>query len=131
MAQQHEVRGVATSIRPTALFQCDVEGMDGLQLPDATVVRYHSTDVVAFTRLRNGRVAVVLNTGGYSTATTKLRMNQTSNQYGLGFGVYQKDWEWYLVDSTGESRPFPGSAAYIELEDGKIVHSEGVKRIYP
>ena len=56
-----------------------------------TRVTYHSKCVVRF----NAQF-VFLNTGGWETVTTKARMNQASNQYGLGFQVYQKDYEWFV-----------------------------------
>jgi hypothetical protein len=56
-----------------------------------TVVRYHQTDVVAF-----DAESIRLNSGGWRTATTKLRMNQTANQFGLGFSVYQHKFEWFV-----------------------------------
>lgn len=39
---------------------------------------------------------IVLNTGGWETATTKTRMNQTAHQYNLGYHVYQKQGQWYV-----------------------------------
>lgn len=76
MAQTSIVRGVATTIR----------GEDGY-----TIVRYHSTDVVKFDDCQ-----IILNSGKWQTVTTKLRMNQTSNQFGLGYGVYQRKHQWYV-----------------------------------
>jgi hypothetical protein len=32
-------------------------------------------------------------------------MNQASNQFGLGYQVYQKDWQWY-VDFDGQTIDF-------------------------
>ena len=52
-------------------------------------VRYHDTDVVSF-----GLVECLLDTGGWYTPTTKKRMNQTSQEYGLGFHVFQKKQPW-------------------------------------
>ena len=57
-----------------------------------TVVRYHDTNVVTF-----NRDGVRLNHGGYKTATTKRRMNQVSEAFNLGFKVYQKNFEWFVV----------------------------------
>jgi hypothetical protein len=57
---------------------------------DTTYVKYHYTNVVSF-----NRDEIKLNTGGYFTNTTKTRMNQTSNQFGLGFRVYQKNFDWF------------------------------------
>ena len=56
-----------------------------------TEIVYHSTKVVKF-----NNNTITLNTGGWKTNTTKNRMNQTSQQFDLGFNVYQKNWEWYL-----------------------------------
>jgi len=68
-----------------------------------TFVRYHNTDVVQFDSLY-----ITLNTGGWETATTKLRMNQASNQFGLGYQVYQKNYDWYVVTPKGETLEFTG-----------------------
>ena len=68
-----------------------------------TFVRYHNTDVVQFDSLY-----ITLNTGGWETATTKLRMNQASNQFNLGFSVYQKDFQWFVVIPQGETVEFTG-----------------------
>lgn len=87
MPQNSEVRGVATSIR------ADREG---------THVRYHNTDVVSFDTF-----SVTLRTGGWSTASTKLRMNQASNQFGLGYRVYAKEHRWF-VDTGSSVLPFDG-----------------------
>ena len=56
-----------------------------------TKVIYHNTAVVEF----NDKY-IILNTGGYMTNTTKLRMNQASNQFRLGYNVYQKAYKWYI-----------------------------------
>lgn len=58
-----------------------------------STVRYHWTDVVTVDWEAK---TVTLNHGGYTTATTKLRMNQASSEWGLGYQVYQKDFEWYV-----------------------------------
>jgi hypothetical protein len=63
-----------------------------------TRVRYHSTDVVAV----DGDY-VTLRSGGWTTATTKTRMNQAASQLGLGYSVYQKKYEWYVTLPTGET----------------------------
>lgn len=65
-----------------------------------THVTYHSTIVVSFSN-----ESIVLNSGGWRSNTTKLRMNQTSNQFGLGFQVYQKNFEWF-VDYQGITLDF-------------------------
>ena len=65
-----------------------------------TYVKYHNTRVVAFSEN-----AIILDTGGWFTPTTKTRMNQTSNAFGLGFQVYQKNYEWF-ADYNGKTYEF-------------------------
>lgn len=54
-------------------------------------VKYWDTNVVTFDDNE-----IVLNTGGWKSMTTKLRMNQTSNQFNLGFRVSQSKGVWYV-----------------------------------
>lgn len=63
-------------------------------------VKYHETDVVKFNDFE-----IILNSGGWYTDTTKTRMNQASNQYRLGYKVFQKDFDWF-VDYNGTTIPF-------------------------
>lgn len=65
----------------------------------ALVVRYHDTNVVIVTPSK-----ILLDTGGWFTYTTKLRMNQASNQYRLGYHVYQDRGVWYCAYGTGINR---------------------------
>ena len=59
-----------------------------------TCIRYHSTEVVKF-----NDDEIILNSGGWQTVTTKLRMNQASNQFRLGFYVHQRQHEWFVTNS--------------------------------
>ena len=63
--------------------------------PDTITARLHFTDIVTYHR--DGRI--IVNTGGYHTATTKHRLNGLTN-----VGVHQKDYNWYLCD--GNATPF-------------------------
>ena len=38
---------------------------------------------------------IKLNTGGWFTSTTKRRMNQASQEFNLGYYIYQKNYVWY------------------------------------
>lgn len=78
MSQTQEVRGVATSIRTENGW---------------TIIRYHSTDVVKFNDKQ-----IILDSGGWLTATTKTRMNQAANQFDLGFHISQRNFKWFVVD---------------------------------
>lgn len=56
-----------------------------------THIQYHQTVVVSFSQ-----TCVILRTGGWKTATTKLRMNQASRQFNLGYEVSQRKGTWYV-----------------------------------
>ena|SRR5258708_23178576 len=87
MAQMHKVSGVATVI-----------GFDrGLNY-----VQYHQTRVVEWNDLD-----IILNTDGWRTPTTKTRMNQAANQFGLNFCVMQRDRKWF-VEYKNRMIPFEG-----------------------
>jgi hypothetical protein len=85
MSQQHICRGRATSI---------------FTENRTTHVVYHNTIVVQWTN-----EMIQLDSGGWQTITTKTRMNQASNQFGLGFSVYQRAYKWY-VDFKGVTHTF-------------------------
>ena len=56
-----------------------------------TKVYYHDTLIVSFNNKE-----IILDTGGYNTRTTKLRMNQVSETYKLGYHVFAMDNIWYV-----------------------------------
>jgi hypothetical protein len=62
---------------------------------------YHRTPVVRV--FHDGRIQLVNN--GWYSATTKLAMNQVSNELGLGYKVSQKNGNW-IVNYRGENIPF-------------------------
>lgn len=66
----------------------------------ATIVRYHSTDVVT---VRGNEIT--LDSGGWMTVTTKRRMNQAARTFGLPFSVYQRRGEWF-VEYNGETKAY-------------------------
>lgn len=92
--QTQTVKGVATTIRTERAIESTLVN---------TIIQYHSTEVVSF----NNHL-IILNTGGWKTMTTKTRMNQASNQFRLGYYVYQSNFEWY-VDYKGETYKFEES----------------------
>ena len=36
--------------------------------------------------------------GGWQSNTTKSRLNALCNEFATGFGVFQKNWEWFVSD---------------------------------
>ena len=90
MGQQHTVGTHRTTI--------STETSHGMP---TTRITYCNTTVVAFSPKR-----VILNSGGWYTNTTKTRMNQASNQFGLGYRVFQKDFDWFIELASGRTVPF-------------------------
>lgn len=88
MAQTAKLGTVATSV--------EVRG-------EWTFIRYHDTDVVRFSPDE-----VILDTGGWFTATTKSRMNQAANQFDLGFRVSQIKGDWLVLRPDGTVAVFDG-----------------------
>ena len=97
----------------------------GFNAKGMQTVKYHDTDVVTW-----DFDTIVLNTGGWRTVTTKLRMNQASKQFGLGYYVWQKDYKWFVdfreatIPYTNEKLVLPRPLSLVPHQTyGKIVHS--------
>jgi hypothetical protein len=86
MAQQHKIGTHATTI----------SRIDGKM-----IVTYHNTPVVTV----DPDGTVTLDSGGWRSATTKTRINQTASQLDLRFRVYQRDFQWFVSVSTEPRRP--------------------------
>lgn len=80
-------------------------------------VTYHNTDVV---KVDEGGT-VTLTTDGFRTVTTKLRMNQAAYQFNLGYRVYQKDFEWYVITEMNNIFDMIHS---IPFRDGMVINHE-------
>lgn len=65
-----------------------------------TCIKYHDTEIVKFSKS-----VIRLDIGGRKTNTTKKRMNQASEEFGLGFGIFQRAKTWY-VDFKGKEYEF-------------------------
>lgn len=55
------------------------------------VVKLYGTEIVTW-----DEEYITLDTGGWKTDMTMQRMNQASQEFNLGFSVYQKDYLWYV-----------------------------------
>jgi len=65
---------------------------------DSGTVVYIHTDIVSW---KDGQIT--LNSDGWQTVTTKRKMNQAAHQFALGFGVFQKDYDWFVTLPSGET----------------------------
>ena len=78
-----------------------------------TTITFHATDIVKFSS-----EAIQLDSGGWLTATTKTRMNQASNQFDLGYSVFQKGGAWFVKTKSGT----------IPFEDKMVIPNGGYER---
>ena len=65
------------------------------------IVRYYNTEILNYWQDNNGNEFVLLNSGGWYTTTTKFRINRLT-----GLGLYQKNFDWFVTNPTGEDLPF-------------------------
>jgi hypothetical protein len=79
------------------------------QHAENTVVTLHATDVVTFDTRGN----VLLRTDGWYTVTTKRRMNEASEHFGLGFRVIQRNHEWRVVFDDGREDQTFGADGWV------------------
>lgn len=101
MTKLDRFQGVATSVKK-------LEGSWGKTF----VGTYQLTDVAS---VENDK-KVHLNTGGWFTRTTKVRMNQFSNHFCNGrFFVYQKNHCWFVRLADGQIIPFSGNTLDFEV----------------
>lgn len=97
MTQLQKVSGVAT-----AIFT-DSNGN--------LCVQYHNTTV--WRKRPDGQVT--LDTGGWRTATTKVRMNQAFSQFGPPYKVFQKNGNWFVRHRASKHQiPYPGNTLTLE-----------------
>ena len=89
-----------------------------------TYVKYWATNVVTIDWDKN---IVTLDTGGYFTPTTKKRMNQASDEFGLGYRVQQIKGDWYVFDTTYGNYPmaeFESNKVTISKLSGEVINTE-------
>jgi len=65
-----------------------ISDLSGLE---TTYIQLHNTTVVKF-----DKDVITLNSGGYKTYTTKARLNQASNEFDLGYRVFQNNHGWFI-----------------------------------
>ena len=44
--------------------------------------------------------------GGWQSNTTKSRLNALCYEFATGFGVFQKNWEWFISDFSNNKKEF-------------------------
>lgn len=78
------------------------------QAGDLIVVTYRKTQIVAFDRRY-----ISLRTGGWDSVTTRRKMNQAANQFGLGYSVYRDKGESYVRTPAGAVVPLTDEVVFV------------------
>ena len=80
-----------------------------------TLTTFDSTIENCFVYLHGNHIAtydhvnkeLTLFDGGWQTVTTKSRLNALCNEFATGFGVFQKNWDWFVSDFQNKTiKPF-------------------------
>jgi hypothetical protein len=69
------------SLYRTVIFERD--GWQCVQYAKTIIVKWNASEII-------------LDTGGWKSVTTKRKMNQTANQFNLGFSIFQRKGTWYV-----------------------------------
>lgn len=88
--------------RGNIMVSTTIETKDGW-----TRMVYHGTCVAEYAHDGVDFAHVKLNTGGYFTKTTKKRMNQFAEMFGLPFRVWCKAGVWYAEDNGNNPAQTP------------------------
>ena len=91
-----------------------------------TCTTFDSTIENCFVYLHGNHIAtynyanreLALYDGGWQSNTTKSRLNALCNELATGFGVFQKNWNWFVGDFQNKN--------VIDFFDGVTVYSDGV-----
>ena len=103
MLKQYEIERLGITTNNT-----QVERVPQTKGGEWTIVTLHNTDIVKFKHTAGYIEEIQLDTGGWNTVTTRRRMNEVSQAYGLGFRVYQKNHKLY-VSYRGNDHEFARS----------------------
>ena len=90
--KRHEIEKLGITTNNT-----QVERIPQTKGGEWAIVTLHNTDIVKFKHTGGFIENISLDTGGYNTVTTRRRMNEVSQAYGLGFHVYQKKHKLYVA----------------------------------
>ena len=89
-----------------------------------TVTTFDSTIENCFVYLHGNHIATYnyankelsLFDGGWQSNTTKSRLNALCDEFATGFGVFQKNWEWFVSDFQN---------TVVDFTDGITVNNNG------
>ena len=97
-----------TTVKTTSFFDNDV-------YCEESKVFLHGNHIATYNHVNK---ELALFDGGWQSVTTKSRLNALCNEFATGFGVFQKNWDWFVSDFDNKN--------VIDFFDGVTVYSDGV-----
>ena len=97
-----------TTVKTTSFFDNDV-------YCEESEVFLHGNHIATYNHVTK---ELSLFDGGWQSNTTKSRLNALCDELATGFGVFQKNWEWFVSDFNQKN--------VIDFFDGVTVYSDGV-----
>ena len=85
-----------TTVKTTSFFDNDV-------YCEESEVFLHGNHIATYNHVDK---ELALFDGGWQSVTTKSRLNALCNEFATGFGVFQKNWEWFISDFQNVKKVF-------------------------
>ena len=85
-----------TTVKTTSFFDNDV-------YCEESEVFLHGNHIATYNHVTK---ELALFDGGWQSNTTKSRLNALCNEFATGFGVFQKNWEWFISDFQNVKKEF-------------------------
>ena len=70
---------------------------------DISTVMLHGNHIATY---YHNTKELALFDGGWQSNTTKSRLNALCAEFATGFGVFQKNWEWFISDFSNNKKEF-------------------------
>ena len=97
-----------TTVKTTSFFDNDV-------YCEESEVFLHGNHIATYNHVTK---ELSLFDGGWQSNTTKSRLNALCYEFATGFGVFQKNWDWFVSDFDNKN--------VIDFFNGVTVYSDGV-----
>ena len=85
-----------TGSNTTVRTFCDING-------EESKVFLHGNHIATYDHVNK---ELALFDGGWQSVTTKSRLNALCDEFATGFGVFQKNWEWFISDFQNVKKEF-------------------------
>ena len=70
---------------------------------DISTVMLHGNHIATY---YHNTKELALFDGGWQSNTTKSRLNALCNEFAIGFGVFQKNFNWFISDFSDDKKDF-------------------------